>query len=205
MTLETLNFWKPTVLRYTFVMLLFSILSGCKSHKSTIELDSVFNSKELKDIETLRLFFIEDIVNLDEEEFHLKFRDKMQKLEASGFATIKPKKIEKLFKSISESTFNEIWKTKIAEQRNRSYEYLAPNENGKYLKFLSKNTIHNSRIEAYYNKVKASGKFSHFSMLGYMADNTLDFDLKNPNIQIVMAIHYISICHDNNITSNLNN
>tara|TARA_R110002049_G_scaffold18244_2_gene69994 strand:- start:2921 stop:3544 length:624 start_codon:yes stop_codon:yes gene_type:complete len=207
MTLETLNFWKASAFKYPIIALSILML-GCQSYKTTSELQSVFNKKELDDLETLRSFFIKDIMNLNDDNFHFKFRNEMQKLEAGGFATVEPKKIDKLFSSFSESTFNEIWETKTHSptKRNKtSYEYLVPKEQGKYLQFLAKNTKYNSRISEYYNKIIKSGNFSHFSMLNYLTDNTLDFDLNNTNIQIVLAIHYISICHDNNITSNLMN
>jgi hypothetical protein len=205
-TKTSLGFCKIGTVKPLIVALALSMLMGCKSsYKTTNELQSVFVSDELKDLETIRSFFIEDIMHLNDDNFHFKFRNEMQKLEANGFASVEPKKIDHLFNTVTEETFNQIWEPKTHRPSSRSavaYEYLVPNESGKYLEFLAKTTPNNSRIKDYYNKVLKSGNFSHFSMLTYLNDNSLDFDLTNTNIQIVLAIHYISICHDNNITSN---
>ncbi|MUU78259.1 hypothetical protein [Winogradskyella endarachnes] len=205
-TKTPLSFCKIGTVKPLIIGLTLTMLMGCKSsYKTTTELQSVFIEEELKELETMRSFFIEDIMQLNDDNFHSKFRSEMRKLEANGFSTVEPKKIENLFNSMPKETFNEIWKPKThvpSRPNSVSYEYLVPNESGKYLQFLAKNTKHNSRIKDYYNKVIKSGNFSHFSMLNYLNDDTLDFDLSNTNIQIVLAIHYISICHDNNITSN---
>lgn len=204
-TRTPLSFCKIGTVKPLITALALSMLMACSSYKTTNELQSVFVSDELKDIETIRSFFVEDIMKLNDDNFHFNFRNEMKKLEANGFASVEPKKINNLLNSLSDENFNEIWKTRTHKLSSRSaiaYEYLVPNESGKYLKFLAKNTQNNSRIKDYYDKVLKSGNFSHFSMLNYLNDNSLDFDLTNTNIQIVLAIHYISICHDNNITSN---
>lgn len=208
MTLETLNFWKANSMTCLIITFSFSLLVGCKSYKSTQELDSIFISTELKDLETIRTFFIKDIMDLNDHNFQYKFRHEMQRLESSGFASLKSKKIEKLLQSIPESMFNDIWQTKTQSTSRRykvGYEYLAPKEEGRYLQFVAKNTDHNPRIKEYYNKILTSGEFNHFPIIGYLNDDSLDFDLNNTNVQIVLAIHYISIFHNNSITSNLMN
>jgi len=206
MIIETVNFWKRNTIKISFIALSFSVLLGCKTYQPTKELQAVFNLQELKDLETIRTFFIKDIMDLKEEDFHLTFRSKIERLEASGFATISPKKIKQLFNSISKSTFDEIWeikKQKRSRNNEGSYEYFVPKRNSKYYDFLNRVTEHNSMIKQYYDTTIKAGDFNHSSMLKYTSDNTLDFDLKNTNVQIVMAIHYISICYENNIANQL--
>ncbi|MEH1007006.1 MULTISPECIES: hypothetical protein [unclassified Winogradskyella] len=206
MIIETVNFWKRNTIKISFIALSFSVLLGCKTYQPTKELQAVFNLQELKDLETIRTFFIKDIMDLKEEDFHLTFRSKIERLEASGFATISPKKIKQLFNSISKSTFDEIWeikKQKRSRNNEGSYEYFVPKRNSKYYDFLNRVTEHNSMVKQYYDTTIKAGDFNHSSMLKYTSDNTLDFDLKNTNVQIVMAIHYISICYENNIANQL--
>ncbi len=206
MIIETVNFWKINTIKISFIALSFSVLLGCKTYQPTKELQAVFNLQELKDLETIRTFFIKDIMDLKEEDFHLTFRSKIERLEASGFATISPKKIKQLFNSISKSTFDEIWeikKQKRSRNNEGSYEYFVPKRNSKYYDFLNRVTEHNSMVKQYYDTTIKAGDFNHSSMLKYTSDNTLDFDLKNTNVQIVMAIHYISICYENNIANQL--
>ncbi|GAA4242694.1 hypothetical protein [Winogradskyella damuponensis] len=206
MIIETVNFWKRNTIKISFIALSFSVLLGCKTYQPTKELQAVFNLQELKDLETIRTFFIKDIMDLKEEDFHLTFRSKIERLEASGFATISPKKIKQLFNSISKSTFDEIWeikKQKRSRNNEGSYEYFVPKRNSKYYDFLNRVTKHNSMVKQYYDTTIKAGDFNHSSMLKYTSDNTLDFDLKNTNVQIVMAIHYISICYENNIANQL--
>jgi len=206
MIIETVNFWKRNTIKISFIALLFSVLLGCKTYQPTKELQAVFNLQELKDLETIRTFFIKDIMDLKEEDFHLTFRSKIERLEASGFATISPKKIKQLFNSISKSAFDEIWeikKQKRSRNNEDSYEYFVPKRNSKYYDFLNRVTEHNFMVKQYYDTTIKAGDFNHSSMLKYTSDNTLDFDLKNTNVQIVMAIHYISICYENNIANQL--
>jgi len=206
MIIETVNFWKRNTIKISFIALSFSVLLGCKTYQPTKELQAVFNLQELKDLETIRTFFIKDIMDLKEEDFHLTFRSKIERLEASGFATISPKKIKQLFNSISKSTFDEIWeikKQKRSRNNEGSYEYFVPKRNSKYYDFLNRVTEHNFMVKQYYDTTIKAGDFNHSSMLKYTSDNTLDFDLKNTNVQIVMAIHYISICYENNIANQL--
>ena len=206
MIIETVNFWKRNTIKISFIALSFSVLLGCKTYQPTKELQAVFNLQELKDLETIRTFFIKDIMDLKEEDFHLTFRSKIERLEASGFATISPKKIKQLFNSISKSTFDEIWeikKQKRSRNNEGSYEYFVPKRNSKYYDFLNRVTEHNFMVKQYYDTTIKAGDFNHLSMLKYTSDNTLDFDLKNTNVQIVMAIHYISICYENNIANQL--
>ncbi|RED42971.1 hypothetical protein DFQ10_107158 [Winogradskyella eximia] len=207
MTLETLNFWKISTVKNLFILCTFLLL-GCKSYKTTTELESTFSKQEIKDIQTIRTFFIKDILSLNDENFNTEFRHRIVNLEAEGFKSVKPKKIDKLFSSVSKSTFDEIWETKTQKRSRNSddtYQYYAPKINGKYKEFLSLTTKHNSMVNKYYNNILRTEDFSHSSMLNYIADNTLDFDLNNTNVQIVMAIHYISICNENNITNQLIN
>lgn len=180
------------------------LLIGCKSAKTTTELESTFNKQELKDLQTIRAFFIEDILELNDENFYQEFKDKIQELEAGEFATVSSKEIKKLLGSISKSTFNEIWgfKTEVRNENSLgTYKYLVPKEQGKYMAFLAKNTNHNYGVRDYYNSIIDSGNFSHLAMLDYVKGNTLEFDLQNPNIQIVLAVHYVSVCRDNNFTN----
>jgi len=207
MTLETLNFWKAKAITYPIIALSFLML-GCQSFKTTSELQSNFNEQELKDFQTIRSFFIKNMMELNDENFNNEFRFKIKDLEASGFSSVVPKKIEKLFTSISESTFNEIWEIKTQKRSNTqygSYKYLAPKKNGKYQKFLSAITPHNSMVRLYYDDLLKTENFSHLSMSKYINHNSLDFDLDNTNVQLLFAIHYITFYHDNNITSNLLN
>lgn len=203
MKIEFSNFWKPTKIKLLFISLSFLVCLGCKTQHSTVELESVFVQKELKDIESIRQFFVKDIMHLNDENFHNEFRNKIYKLEANGLEEVNPKKLNQLFNSISESTFSKIWEVKTITKRSDqiNYSYLVPNPTGQYLEFLKKNTKHNSQIATYYDEILKAGKFSHMAMLNYLSDDSLDFDLHNKNIQTVLAIHYISILHDNNITS----
>ncbi|MUU78260.1 hypothetical protein [Winogradskyella endarachnes] len=175
---------------------------GCKSIESTPKLKFVFNEQEQEDLQVLKDFFLDDILELNEKNFHYEFKSRILKLDSIGYTTIKRDLVNERLNSISPATFNQIWDYK-SEARIRNslgiYEYLAPKKGGKYLRFLEKNTKFNSQINKYYNETTHSGDFSHTAMLNYINSETIEFDLHNPDILMVFAIHFISICRDNNL------
>ncbi|WP_299107326.1 hypothetical protein [uncultured Winogradskyella sp.] len=183
-----------------FIICTFFIL-GCKPIKTTPKLKFVFNEQELEELQILRNFFLNDILELNEENFCYDFKERILELDASGYASIKREQVNELLNSISKATFNQVWDFK-SETRIRNslgiYEYLVPKKGSKYFRFLERNTKFNSQIKNYYNETMSSGDFSHSAMLNYINSDTLDFDLNNSDILMVLAVHFISICRDNN-------
>lgn len=188
----------------TTIKLLFVctfLILGCKSIESTPKQKFVFNEHELEELQILRNFFLNDILELSEENFCYDFKERILELDSTGYASIKREHVNETLNSISRATFNQIWDYKSEVRIINSlgtYEYLVPKKQSKYFRFLEKNTKFNSQITNYYNETLTSGDFSHTAMLNYIHSDTLEFDLHNRDILMILAIHFISICRDNN-------
>jgi hypothetical protein len=185
-----------------FIICTFFIL-GCKpvKVKSTPKHKFVFNEQEQKEVQILKDFFLNDILKISEEDFCYDFKLRILELDSIGYTSVKREQVNELLSSISKATYNQIWDFK-SETRIRNslgiYEYLVPKKGSKYLRFLERNTKFNSQVKNYYNETMSTGDFSHSAMLNYINSKTLDFDLHNPDILTVFAIHFISIARDNN-------
>lgn len=190
-------------LKTTLKLLIFCcfLILGCKTIETTPKLKFVFNEQEQEELQILRDFFLNDILELSKEDFCYDFKLRILELDSSGYASIKREQVNELLNSISKATFNQIWDFKNEIRVRNSlgtYEYLVPKKQSKYLRFLERNTKFNFQINNYYNETISSGDFSHSAMLNYINSDTLDFDLQNPDILMVFAVHFISICRDNN-------
>ncbi|AXT21067.1 hypothetical protein D7030_08670 [Flavobacteriaceae bacterium AU392] len=102
----------------------------------------------------------------------------------------------KLYERISESTFNEIWmfcESTFYPSKIKAKSLCAV-ATGKYQKYLSDLGKTNPRIAKYAERIEASGDFNGLDLQyqEILNDNNA-FDLNNPNIQLILAIHYLSI------------
>ncbi|WP_426429898.1 hypothetical protein ACPX19_10185 [Winogradskyella sp. HB-48] len=173
-------------------------LLSCKKEFSSPELEKHFTESQVEDLNKIRLFFINDIINLDINNFHKNFINEVEKMEASGSPYIPKKKIDSVLSSISADTFNEIWEKHIdsTQFKDKIYNYLLPKYQGKYQIFLADISKKNKAVNHYYQRMNNSGDFNRLSMLGYIKEHPKEFDLKNVNIQILLAIQYISVLRD---------
>ena len=100
---------------------------------------------------------------------------------------------KKIYQQISKTTFDEIWmyceltkypgETKVQE--------ICTVADGKYQKYLSDLGKSSPKIEMYADAIQASGDFNELDIQALSLNN--DFDLNDPNIQLILAIHYLSI------------
>lgn len=198
--------YKPVV-NYTMKIitkiLLIGILminSSCNREFTSSEMRNNFTENQISDLKLLTDFFTEQVCN---ENNNLIYKDCFEKLLPEIIETennpfienIDFTKQKEIYQSIDKSTFNEIWrfgksinlKSKI-ESRN-----IRVNLNGKYLSFLKEIGTNNPYIEKYVEMTKAIGDFES---IGYLQNNIYKypdkFDLNDPNIQTIIAIHYLS-------------
>jgi len=65
---------------------------------------------------------------------------------------------------------------------------------GKYQKYLSDIGNTNPRIAKYVEKINMSGDFYPMGIKSwYVLNDKKNFDLEDPNIQLILTIHYLSL------------
>jgi hypothetical protein len=182
-----------------FIVLGF--FSSCKTQYSTSELNANFNRQEIADLNKIRDFFkVEMCINND-----LKFKDCYREiphdyLDASGkpfWINIDFEKQQKLYDEISKSTFDKIWsfcKTKYRIKPNLEFKTICANSEGKYQNYLNELGKKNPRIAEYANVVNSSGAYDSIDLQYWeILKNRKYINLDDPNIQLILAIHYLSL------------
>ncbi|WP_051191579.1 hypothetical protein [Flavobacterium gelidilacus] len=181
--------------------IILGFLSSCKTQYSTTELNANFNSQEIQDLNKIRDFFkVEMCIYRD-----LNFKDCYKEiphdyLDASGnpfWTNIDFEKQQKLYNEISISTFEQIWtfcKTKYRIKPGLEFKTICANSEGKYQKYLSELGKKNPRIAEYSNVVNSSGHYDSIDLQYWeIKKNKKYINLNDPNIQLILAIHYLSL------------
>jgi hypothetical protein len=103
---------------------------------------------------------------------------------------------KKLYDKISKKTFDEIWmycESTYYPSNTKSQDICAVTD-GKYQSYLSDLGKVNKRIGKYADRIEASGTFSGLDIpYQEILKMNSDFDLNDPNIQLILSIHYLSI------------
>lgn len=145
----------------------------------------------------IRLFFIDQVCESDFKSCYEKADH--DSLQASGhgiWANIDFKEQQKLYEKISKSTFNEIWM--ICKSTNYSTKAetksICANATGKYQKYLSDLGKQNPKIAKYAEDISKSGDFYGPEMMPYyILNDPENFNLNDPNIQLIIGIHYLPL------------
>ncbi|WP_100610838.1 hypothetical protein [Confluentibacter lentus] len=179
----------------TFLQLNFS----CKSQYSATELNNNFSNEQISDLNKITEFFKNQMchnTNSDFKKCCKQIPHEYLQATGSGFWTnIDFEKQKELYENISKSTFDEIWMfCKSTElPSGKESKKLCAVTNGKYQKFLSDFGNENPRIAEYANKIASVGDFNGLDIHYQEILKNKDFDLNDPNVQLILAIHYLSL------------
>lgn len=186
----------------TLGLLILQLNFSCKTQYSLAELNDNFTSEQLADLKKITDFFKEQICSGLESDFKTCYEQiphENYKVTGNGFWTnIDFNEQKKLYDRISKSTFNEIWtfcETTYHYPKETKTREICAAHNGKYQKFLSDLGKSNPRIAEYHNRIQASGDYSWMDIQygDVLKESRKYFDLNNPNIQLILAIHYLTI------------
>ncbi len=177
------------------------ILNSCKTQYSTTVMQNNFSEKQIKDLEKITVFFKESICLSKNPKFKKCFEklphEYMEAVGSPVWSNINFEKQKKLYKQISDSTFNQIWvfcKSINFNNNKKTLKSICSRYNGKYQKYLIDFGKQNEAIKVYANKVVGAGVYPtlylHYS---HILRNKKYFDLNDPNIQLIIAIHYLSL------------
>ena len=176
---------------------LLQVFHSCEKQYSNSELKANFTAEQIAELNEIREFFKKEISNSDFKTcFEKTNHDSLQANGVGIWEKIDFNEQKKLYKKISESTFNEIWmfcETTYYPSKIKA-KSLCANAIGKYQKYLADLGKTNPRIAEYAHKIEASGDFSGMSLQYHeILNHKNSYDLNDPNIQLIMAIHYLSI------------
>ena len=182
------------------ILIFIILITSCKSQYSTTALRNNFSPNQIQDLNKITEFFKDQICPYQDSNFRKCFKripHDYLKAYGSGFWTnINFEQQKELYNQISKSTFDEIWMFSNATfypsgKKAKSLSAVATGKYQKYLEDLGKN---NPRIAKYADRIKASGDFSGFDFnYREILKDRRSFDLKDPNIQLILAIHYLSL------------
>lgn len=180
-----------TILHLTF---------SCKSEYSAIELKNSFSSEQIADLNKIADFFKNQVCSNIDSDFKTCYEQiPHEYLEATGnrfWMNINFEKQKELYKQISKSTYKEIWMFCKSTEYKTGLETksLCAVANGKYQKFLADLGKEKPRIAKYAERLNGSGDFNGSDIQYWeILKNKKYFDLNDPNIQLILAIHYLSL------------
>lgn len=172
---------------------------SCKSQYSTTELKNNFLTDQISDLNKITDFFKNQICENKNSDFKTCFSKILPELLESGWQPILEKvdyeQQKELYNSISKSTFNEIWEFRKSTYPDTGLELktLSSKYNGKYQKYLTELGRNNTEIKKYADRLIAAGDFESMGLLQQrIYKNPKEFDLNDPNIQLLIAVHYLT-------------
>ena len=164
------------------------------------ELKNNFSSEQISDLNKISTFFKTQMcLNIDSDFKTCYERIPHEYLEAIGigfWTHINFEEQKNIYDQISKSTFNEIWmfcESTYYPSETKTKEICAVSS-GKYQKYLSDLGKKHPRIAKYAERIQASGDFNSFDIKYWevLKDKKI-FELEDPNIQLILAIHYLSM------------
>lgn len=183
-----------------FGVTILQLSLSCKTQYYATELNDNFTTEQISELNKITDFFKNQMcLNMDSDFKTCYERIPHEYLEATGtgfWININFEKQKELYEQISKSTFNEIWM--LCESTYHPSEIkaksLCANATGKYQKFLVDFGKTNPRIARYAEKIQASGDYNGLDIQYWeVLKDKSSFDLNDPNIQLILAIHYLSI------------
>ncbi len=199
-TAKTLEQPMKKCIRCLVAIIALPIIFSCKSNSYTTELRANFTKKEIADLKKITEFFKKEICEQRDADFKTCYEQiPHESLMAAGnpfWLRIDFKKQKELYKQISPSTFNKIWsfgKTTYPDSEV-VYKSIGAVYNGAYQKFLNDIGKTNESINKYAIKIAETGDVNFLYLnYGIILRHKKEFNLENPHIQLILAIHYLSL------------
>ncbi|PKP51696.1 MAG: hypothetical protein CVT95_00305 [Bacteroidetes bacterium HGW-Bacteroidetes-12] len=195
-----------------YILILCSLFFSCKNNKTLTDVlnKSEFTNSEKQEVIKMVEFFESKIIS-SEANFKQDYEAVVKSIVSEGGFEVIVNKIDineqrKLIKSISNSTFNEIWEASksraymsysgVKFEEPIPYESLSVNTQGKYVRLLQKLSKNNKKIEYYTNAVLNSGDFPLFaysySLLFDYKENS-NGDIRDGELRLIFALELLTI------------
>jgi len=190
------NMRKTILLIFGVIFLQF--IFSCETQYSASELNNNFSKEQISDLNKITEFFKENVCTNINSDFKTCYREtNHDSLIDSGYGMdlkINFDKQKELYKQISKSTFNEIWRfseyTNLSGTKAKSIDLVSTGRYQKYLKDIGKT---NKIIAKYAYKIEAVGTFMPQDIVYWeVLHDQKHFNLDDPNIQLILAIDYLT-------------
>lgn len=184
-----------------FGIIILGLFASCKSQYSTSELKNNFTKSEIQDLNKIREFFISETCIISENDFKDCFKnishDYLQAYGNGFWENVNFEKQSELYNQISKSTFDKIWSfcpTTYRTEPEKKFKTLCAISGGKYTDYLIEFGKKNKRIAEYAKSINDSGDFSSLDLTTWeILNNRKYFNLNDPNIQLILAIHFLTL------------
>ena len=190
------------LLLLTFILTIVSCSRTDEKLRDNQTIKSVFDNKEIRDLEKILTFFeyqICKIENINSDNVLICYESffiRMDKAEESGDIDIQVpfENQMELYDKIDTSTFNQLWTF------NWSWKFGSPdslksitfNYEGKYVRFLESFGRENKIIKDYYDSFQAAGDISP-NNVAKLLKMYKDYDIKDIRIRLLIAMHYLTM------------
>ena len=196
-----------TYIFFAISFLLIALIS-CSENISTKELENNFSRDEIVELEKIITFYKTQISANNNSNFKAIYEKQLKEFSDKGknanIYTLDFNLQEKLCNSLNPELFSEIWseggRVQIINHSEYNTKIFYYNSSGKYLKFLADVGKYNTHIKEFLTVIEN---------LSFGIDTTTwleqtilmypnEFDLNDPNIQLIISIHHLSQNDDNN-------
>jgi hypothetical protein len=182
----------------SFALLIFGF--SCKKiETSTEQLEKYFSREQIKDLTTINSFFVSEI--LKNKPYKDGIKEILETLHSNGFnsilRTVDYEKQKKLYRSISETTFNEIWEIKTDTSFYKGEQYILPKHKGAFFNYLEELSASNNELSKIcFNKLEASGDLNLFTINNYVSSNFNNINFNDFNNQLIISIYFLTAIDD---------
>ncbi len=184
---------------FLVIVLLPNALAQSTKHNGSRGLTKVFTTSEINQLELLQTFFESQICTIDSitvEKCYAQYISSILKDTISGELdfNISFGKQQKIYEQLDSSLINEIWW--FGEMRMSDtvgvFKYISLKRSGKYADFL-KLLGKRDKIMWEYQRSALGEDFYAPSFVTGMVQTPTAFELSNPNVRLVLAIHFLTL------------
>lgn len=161
-----------------------------------------FNENEIQNLTKIQRFFDKSIGVTDytnEEEIIYKYSAFFELNSEIGMVSeikipFSMRAQNDLNKQLDKSFFNDIWIFRELKSNTTAATVttMELNPNGKFVKFIEKQGLQNKKFENYYNTIRVAGGITP-SLVFNIAKTFNDYDIRDPQTRLLIAIHYLTI------------
>lgn len=187
------------------LFILFNLIS-CSSEKITKELENHFNSEKISELYKIIDFYKTQIGGLPDDKFEIIFKKHLSEFEVNGSSSkihsLDFDKQTQLYKTLDKEVFNDIWYYSKLFKVKYHKEYITTitqyQSQSNYQNFLGEVGKYNKHILEYKKIIEEFGVDTTTWLEQTILMNPEEFNLADPNIQLIISIHYLTQNDRNN-------
>ena len=197
---------------YTLLLASFLPIISCqKKIRTTAELNKIFTQKEISDINLLVDYFEEELLqfNSNIDSAYVDFFTKEEDI-ANGKVKFHYEKLTKVFNTIDQNTFDEIWQFNpgtYASHPNNTVKFINIAYEKKFHQYIGELGKKNNTYKYLWERINASGSFPNFftlQLLVFEVDTTsfqkviINKDFSDFNKRVIIAMTTIKAIDEEN-------